>query len=116
MPKRLGIYRVEFEFEDCTDRRPCVVISPQWYLDDSPRSILVLPMSGQMDLFKQGCHFLLDPGRADFGETGLDRKCYALLEYITFVKPEALGRNFGVLEKSLASGFIAALAGFLGIS
>ena len=49
--QRFDIYLAELEWRNCRDRRPVVILSPQWYLDGQTRdSVLVSLMSSAPDV------------------------------------------------------------------
>lgn len=99
---RFEIYVVDFNWKNCHDKRPVVVVSPQWYLDDRPKEdILVAPLSAAMDLQESRCHLLIDSSHPEFGGTGLKKTCYAAIDYITHVERSELQKRVGVLSSEL---------------
>ena len=112
---RFEIYRLEFTYGDCTDSRPVVVVSPEWYIGDASRDdILVAPISGQMDMYDGHRHFLIHETHPDFAQTGLRKTCYVAADHITFVSRGTLAEPVAELEGSLRQGLADFLARFFG--
>ena len=74
---------LDFELRDRVDRRPGMVVSPKWYLDNYPREwVLVAPISKQMDLYDKHLHFLIREDRPEFTATGLRKESYVAVGYV----------------------------------
>jgi mRNA-degrading endonuclease toxin of MazEF toxin-antitoxin module len=102
--RQFDIFLAEFTWRDCTDKRPCVVMAPDWYIDGCPReNVLVAPMSANIDLVAPRRHFALDPTQPDTPETGLLKPCYVAVDYMTHVDRADLKKRLGKLPQAVAS-------------
>jgi hypothetical protein len=113
---QFDIYRLEFQWRDCTDRRPVIVLSPQWYLDVLYRDdVLVAPLSSQSDLADRRRHFIIDPATPEGRSSKLGHKSYVAFDYVTHVtRPQFKPENFvGSLPKEQGANLLEAFRRFL---
>ena len=71
VPKIHEIYQVLPNYRGCKDERPAVIISPPL-----ANLVTVAYITGQMDSYQPGSHFLIDDTSKDFKSTGLKKRCY----------------------------------------
>ena len=102
MPKRLEIYRVrDFVLRESGDVRPCIVIDVY-----SNGDAVLVPLSSQMDMYREGVDFLIDNAGPEFGATGLARTCYAIRDRVGTVSASQLIQRRGQLVGELAARFL----------
>lgn len=111
--RRFEIYNVKFEWRNCIDHRPVVVIAPQWYIDNLPRQdVLVAPLSSAIDIQDTRRHYVVESEHPDFAETGLKKTCYVAVDYITSMPRTELGKCVGELSSPLSDGLRSFLVDF----
>ena len=111
------IYWAEIELQDSRDRRPVLILSPQWYIDEQPQdSLLIAPVSAQMDLLDRRRHFLINNNDPDFPETHLKKGSYIALDYSTPLRRECIFGYVGCLDGDLVRRFKSFWLGFYGVA
>ena len=84
-------YLAKFRLKNCDDVRPCVVVEIL-----EPDKILVGPLSSQFVLFNSHEDFeIQDQATAEFGATGLRRRCYIIGAEVVKVNTSILIKRLG---------------------
>jgi mRNA-degrading endonuclease toxin of MazEF toxin-antitoxin module len=110
---RFDVCLAELEWRDCRDRRPVVVLSPQWYMEERTRdAVLVSLMSSALDLFDERRHLIVREDAPEFDATGLKRTSYVAVDYITYVERGELRRKLGSLTGELPRQMVSLLGSF----
>ena len=111
--QRFDVYLLELQWRNCLDRRPAVVLSPQWYLDERlDDDVVVGPASSARSLFDERCHFLIREADAEFVDTGLKRESYIAVDYVTHVERTQLRRCIGHLGEGMSARLCQFASGF----
>lgn len=99
-PKPYQIYFIPVRLNESRDQRPCIVIH-----EPANKTVAVLLISGQTDLYDRSQHFLLDIAHPDFSATGLSKSCYVLPRVVDVPSAQFL-RFKGVLKGELLKDFL----------
>ena len=111
------IYRGEIEWQDSHDRRPVLILSPQWYIDSQTNDDLIIaPISRNSIYWISGRHFIIAANDPDFPETHLQKSSYVALDYATHLRRACLFAPIGCLDGNLLRRFKAFWREFNGIA
>ena len=99
-PQRLEVWLARLDIGDSHDLRPCIV------LGEVPNGLLlVIALSANLDLYREGVDFWIEARHPNFHSTGLRRTSYVIRLGLARVEASELLKCWGRLEGEVASAF-----------